>query len=598
MIDFIKQVFASALGFIIVCVLFFFFIFILIVSTSSDPEPSVKDQSVLHVKASGVIPERVSSDPFEQFFQPGGPASASLQNFDNNLKKAAVDDRIAGILLEVDFITTPWSTLQHMRRSMERFREESGKFIYATTNDLGFNEQGYYLATAADSIFSPSYALMQMDGFVIEGTFLRNMLDKIGVNATVIHKGDYKSAGDSFQRTNFSDADREQLTAIFEDFVDEFEQAISDRSGLSRAEVSEMLNQPPRLEVEYYAERGLIDAIVTPTELNERIKSRLGIDNDDDLNLVPNRRYARVTDRTAGLPRAPRESIAVIYSSGAIMPEIEGGSPFGGGSMITVSNFKRSLDRAVEDDNVKAIVVRIDSPGGSGTTSDVIWNMLREAAEKKPVVTSMGAVAASGGYYIGMAADAIVAERTTITGSIGVIGISFNAEELLQDKLGVDYDEIRFHEHANWLSPNKALTQDQLQAFEGYISRFYDVFVNRVAESRGMTYDEVHAVAQGRVWSGDDAYQIGLTDYVGGLDKAIEVAAEMAELEKFSIRELPRERTFFEQLTAGLSEVSVVQRLTGKDVPFKNELQMIQYMATDQSRPQAWTIMPYMIEIK
>ncbi len=598
MLDFIKQVFASAIGFIVVCLFFFLFIFILIVMTSSDPEPTVKEQSVLHVKASGVIPERESSDPFEQFFSPGGPTSASLQNFEQNLKKAAADDRIEGILLEIDFVTSPWPTLQHMRRSMERFREDSGKFIYATTNDLGFNEQGYYLATAADSIFAPPFTMMQMDGFVIEGTFLKNMLEKVGVEATVIHKGAYKSAGDSFQRTEFSEADREQLTAIFEDFVDEFESAIASRNGMSRQDVTDMLNQPPRLNVEYYAERGLIDAIVSEKELQKRIKSRIGLDDDADLALVPNRRYARVTERSAGLGRAPRESIAVIYTSGAIMPEMDEGLPFGGDATITVSGFKRSLDRAVDDDNVKAIVVRIDSPGGSGSTSEAIWQMMRDASEKKPVITSMGSVAASGGYYVGMGADAIVADRTTITGSIGVIGISFNAEELLQDKIGIDYDEIRFHEHANWLSPTKEITPEQLQAFEYFIDSFYDVFVNRVAESRGMTYEQVHAVAQGRVWSGEDAYEVGLIDYVGGLDKAIEVAAERAGLEEYSIRELPRDRTFFEQLAAGMSEVSVVQRLIGKSVPQYNELQMIHYMATQHSRPQAWTLMPYMIEVK
>jgi len=597
MIDFIKQIFASAIGFILVVVLFFFFIFILFVSTSSDPEPVVQENSVLYIKTSGVIPERVSSDPFEQFFSPSHPASASLQNFDRNLRKAAVDENIEGVLIEVDFLGAPWPVLQHMRRSIEQFREDSGKFVYATTNDLGLNEQGYYLATAADSIFAPSNTLMQMDGFVVEGTFFKSLLDKIGVEATVIHRGAYKSAGDSFQRTNFSEADREQLTAIFSDIVDEFESAISNRTGMSRDEVAEMLNQPPRLDIEHYAERGLIDAIVSNTELHERIKSRIGIDADEDLKLVPNRRYARVSDRNAGLPREPRESIAVIYASGPIMPMVDqGGLPFGGETTININNFKSSLDRALDDRNVKAIVVRIDSPGGSGSTSDAIWKLLRDAAEQKPVITSMGAVAASGGYYIAMAGDAVVADRTTITGSIGVIGISMNARELLSDKVGLDFDEIRFHENANWLSPNQPLTDDQRAAFEHFIDNFYDVFVNRVAESRGMSYDEVHAVAQGRVWSGEDALEAGLTDYVGGIDLAIQLAAERAELEAWSIREFPREKSFIERI-AGMPDV-FVQRFVSNNVPQYDEMQMIRHIASQSNRPYAWTMMPYMIEVK
>ncbi|MCH8557978.1 MAG: signal peptide peptidase SppA [Balneolia bacterium] len=597
MIDFIKQIFASAIGFILVVVVFFFFLFILFVSTSSDPEPTVQENSVLYVKTSGVIPERVSSDPLDQFFSPSHPASASLQNFDNNLRKAAVDDNIEGVLLEVDFVGAPWPILQHMRRSIERFREDSGKFVYATTNDLGLNEQGYYLATAADSIFAPPHTMMQMDGFVVEGTFFASMLEKIGVEATVIHKGAYKSAGDSFQRTSFSDADREQLTAIFSDIVDEFESAIENRTGMSREEVQAMINQPPRLDIEHYAGRGLIDAVIPQNELHNRIKSRIGVDADDDLRLVPNRRYARVSDRGAGLSRAPRESVAVIYASGPIMPMVDqGGLPFGGESTITIDGFKRSLDQALEDRNVKAIVVRIDSPGGSGSTSDAIWKLLREAAEQKPVITSMGAVAASGGYYIAMAGDAMVADRTTITGSIGVIGISMDASELLSDKIGIDYDEIRFHENANWLSPARPLTADQRGAFEQFIENFYDVFVNRVAESRGMSYDEVHAVAQGRVWSGEDAHEVGLIDYVGGIDLAIQLAAERAELENWSIREFPRQKSFIERL-AGMPDVAV-QRFMTSNVPQYDEIQMIRFMASQSSRPYAWTIMPYMVEVK
>lgn len=595
MLDFIKTVFASAIGFVLTIFLFFFILFIFVVMTSKDPEPFIRDNSVLNVKLSGVIAERPSTDPFEQLFSMPDPATATLLDLENNLKKAAVDEKIEGVLLEIDFLSTSWPVLQHMRRSLMEFRENSGKFVYATTNDIGLNEQGYYLATAADSIFAPPNTMMMFDGFAIEGMFLAGAFEKAGIEADVIHKGRYKSAGDSFTRTDFSDADREQLTAVYSDIVEEFESAISARTGMSMDETRAFINQPPRLNIEFYHEQGLIDALVQTNTLQERIKTRIGQTNDRSLSLIPNRRYARVTERTAGLGRPARESIAVIYAEGVIMPDMGDGFPFDD-SGITIKNFSEALDNALKDSNVKAIVVRINSPGGAGSTSDTIWQLIREASEKKPVIASMGAVAASGGYYIAMAADQIVAEKTTVTGSIGVIGMRLNMRELLEDKLGLSFDEIRFHTNANWLmSPNKDLTPEQREAFEYFIDSFYDVFVNRVAESRGKTYDEIHAVAQGRIWSGADALDAGLIDTVGGLDDAIRIAAEKAGIEEYSLKILPREKSIFELFTES-SQVRV-RNLLIKDIPFYEQAAFLASVSM-ADRPHVWTIMPYVVDIR
>lgn len=599
MIDFIKQIFASAIGFVLVFVLLFFFGFILVVVTSSDPEPTVRDNSVLYVKVSGTVPERLSQDPFEELFGSRSKAGPSLENFEQNLKKAAVDERIEGVLMEIDFVSTPWPVLQHMRRAMQEFREDSGKFIYATTNDVGFNEQGYYLATAADSVYGQPASLMQMTGFSVSQSFLEGALSKAGIEAEVVRRGDYKSAGDGFKRQDYSEADREQLRAIYEDIVDEFETAVAERTGMSRPELSEMLNQPPRLDIAYYAERGLLDRIVYMDDLKEQIKEEIGVNADSDLRLLANGSYAQVSARNAGLPSPPRESVAVIYASGAIMPNMDdGGLPFGQDNTINIDNVRASLDRALSDNNVKAIVLRINSPGGAASTSDAIWNMLREASEQKPVIASMAGVAASGGYYIGMGADEIMAERTTITGSIGVIGIQINAQELLEEKLGVQYDEIKFHDNANWLNPSRPMTPAQRQAFEQFIDLSYEDFLERVAESRDMSVEEVHEVAQGRVWSGADALEIGLVDAVGGLDDAIALAAERAGLEEYGVRRLPRPQTFVEQLL-GAGQVRVAS-LFGPSVkvPHQQELEMVHYLLTEQKRPQAWAVMPQLIEMK
>ena len=303
-----------------------------------------------------------------------------------------------------------------------------------------------------------------------------------------------------------------------------------------------------------------------------------------------------MSDRSAGLDRAPREAIAVIYANGAIIPGTDDPFSFGSEQTINVDNFQRSLNRALNDNNVKAIVVRINSPGGSAATSDAIWQLIQEAREQKPVVASMGAVAASGGYYIAMAAETIVADRTTITGSIGVIGIRFDATRLLEDRIKLDFDEIRFHENANWLSPTRPLSATQRDAFSFFIEDAYDKFLARVSESRGMSVEEIHAVAQGRVWSGEDARNIGLIDAVGGLDMAIQFAADKAGLTAWSVREFPREQSLLETL-ASRTEVSV-RSIFSRNIPMYEEMSFIRHMAETSARPHAWAILPWQLEVK
>ncbi len=595
MLDFIKNALASLVGFILALFLIFMFFFVLIVATSGDSEPFIRDNSVLHIHLTANVGERDSSDPFEEIFAPQGPAFATLESLENNLRKAAVDDRIDGVLLEIDFLQTPWAHLQEMRRMIKSFKKESGKFVYATTNDIGMNEGGYYLATAADSIFAPPMTYLQLDGLRIQGVFFRNLLDKIGVEAYISNEGVYKTAGDPFIRDRFSDADREQLTAIMNDVAAELEEAIAERNNMSMAEVREILNNQPVLAIESYVEMGLVDELISFDNLKNRIKTQLEIDDDRSLSLVPNRRYSRVSNRTAGLDRAPSDQIAIIYMDGVILPSAGAEGPFDGDSGINARKFGRSLEAALDNDNVKAIVIRISSPGGAASTSDVIWEMIRDAREKKPVVASMGNVAASGGYYISMGAEKIFAERTTITGSIGVIGTRFTATDLLNDRIGLTFDEIQIHENAGWFDPSTELTPAQRTRFDRFISEAYEQFVNRVADSREMTYDEVHALAQGRVWSGEDAYEAGLTDAVGGLSDAVAAAAELAGIDRWAVTRYPRQQTLIESLTAS-SQVSA-RNMLGYSLPYQDEIEFLA-RSVSQNRPGAWAIMPYHIEIK
>jgi len=586
---FFQTLLAATLGTLIALFLIFLILLGVIASSSGEPEPFVRQNTVLTINISGDIPSRTPSDPFQDLFQTDTGDKVSLQSLRSNLRKAATDDRIAGIWVRTNFVATSWANLEIAYSYFEEFKE-SGKFLYFSTDDIGFNEQSYFLATLADSVFSPSETMFEFDGFVSQTSYYKNLLDKIGVEPQIIRVGKYKSAVEPYLRDSASPESKEQTARLIAGATKTFISAVERKTGKSESEINNLMNTMYTRDVKQAYENGLVDMLAYPSEVENIIRERLELSESARLNTVSFGRYTRVTERSAGVERTSTTNrIAVIFADGIIMPDLGGGGIFGGDTGISVEGIKKQLDEIKDDSNVKAIVLHINSPGGSASTSDMIWHMVREAAKDRPVIASMGSVAASGGYYIAMAADTIVASPNSITGSIGVFNLMFNAQEMLNDRLGITLDGVKSHDHADVLSMTRPFTPSERRAFEASVQNAYESFLNRVGESRGMSRDAVHEVAQGRVWTGTDALDAGLVDVIGGLDVALELAAQMADIENYSVVNYPKPKSLNEMLFGSAS--STVRSMIQSVIPYRNELESLDAIMRHPAG-QNWMLLP------
>jgi protease-4 len=595
--NFFKTLIAATLGTLIALLLIFFVAIITVSTSSQQPEPYIQSNSVLKVSLSGMLPSQDSQNPLDELLNQSNNDKVSLETLKENLAKAQVHDNIEGIWLEIDFMTESWANLQEAHRLISAFRDSSDKFIYASTNDLGYNEKGYYLATATDSIFAPPESFFEFDGFFSQVTFFDGMFDKLGVDAEVIRHGKYKGAVEPFYRTELSEENEYQLTQILNQSSSVFLDAVSAKTGHSKDELNNLLNSQPNLTTGFGFEENLIDSLVYTDELVSLMKNRMGLDESASVKTVNFNRYSKVNPSSAGLSSpSTSDKIAVVYANGPIMPNVSSESPFNNQQQITVDFIEEQLEDIREDDDIKAMVLRISSPGGSGSTSDAIWRMIHETKKDIPVIVSMGNVAASGGYYIAMAGDAIVAEPTTITGSIGVFGTKFNAQELLNDKVGITFDEVKSHEHADWLLPTSGLSPSEEKAFQQYIDTFYQTFITKAANDRGMEVDQMDELAQGRVWAGADAHENGLVDELGGLEKAMSIAAEKADISDYKIATYPKKKTFYELFMG--SAATQAKALLPSSWLLSNEIQKVEQQMSILQRRDALTLFPYEINIQ
>ena len=593
---FFKSFLASCLGIFTSFVLLLIAFFIVLASSSSQPLPEVNQKSVLTIEMSGALPARILPNPVESYFNPDAANKLSLETLKENLNKAAADDRIEGVWVQTNLLSTSWANLEQAYTYFESFKE-SGKFLYFDTDDIGMNEQSYFLASLADSVFSPPNTNFEFDGFVSQFTFYTDMLDKIGVEPEIFRVGKYKSAVEPYLETSASEESKEQISVILKTATDTFTRAVAQKTGTTATQVSELMDTAPVNRVDFAVENDLIDALLFENDIEILIKERIGIPADDELNTISFKKYAKIPAVSAGVePPSSFDQVAVIYASGPILPDLGSQSPFGSSATISAEMIQKQLDEALDNSNVKSIVIHIDSPGGAATTSDLIWNSLRTASKEKPVVASMGSVAASGGYYIAMGADTVVANPNTITGSIGIFNLLFNVKELTEEKIGLDFDVVKTHQYADLLDLTTPFTPAEERIIQQNVENGYEVFLNRVAEARGMSRDEVHELAQGRVWTGKDAHEVGLVDELGSLDDAISIAAEMANLDEYRIGTYPKAKGLFEMLTSG-ANAKINSYLNSwfafsrsKDI---RNLQMLMNKPAGQN----WMILPTEIEI-
>ena len=553
---FLSTLLASTLGTLLALGLtvFVFFLFVFAVALSSDGTPSVADGSVLVMELDGPIPEVAADDPFAEAF--GGRPSYDLRDVTLALRKAAADERVEAVWLQTKGVSASWATLQEIRTALADYRE-SGKLLFASSDDYAMNEASYYLASAADSVFAAPQAIFEFNGFATTLAFFQGTLERLEVEPQIIRAGKYKSAVEPFIRDDLSPENEEQLTALLNGVNTHFMQAVSESRGLSAESLRSTASDAALLTAEGARAAGLLDGLLFRDEVADLLRERLGgYEPEDDLRSIDLGDYARVPASEAGLETGSDGKVAVVYAQGQIVSG-ESETPLFGNSPASLGaeTFGEAMREARDDEDVSAVVVRINSPGGSASASDAMWRAIELTADEKPVIVSMGDVAASGGYWMATAADTIMADPLTITGSIGVFGLLFDASGFFNDKLGVTFDGVRTSPYADLFSGLRPLSEPERRLFEDFVDDTYQAFLEKVAASQGLTTAEVDSLAQGRVWSGEDALRVGLVDTLGTLGDAIALAARQAGLEDGTYRTLvlPRPKTVFEQLAESMN---------------------------------------------
>eukprot|EP00775_Hariotina_reticulata_P006975 gene6975-7190_t len=486
-----------------------------------------KKESVLAFKLEGEIPDQLQGR-----FSPG----FSLPQICDALEKAAVDPRVVGIAVEISPLAIGWAKLQELRRYVKLFRD-SGKFTIAYMKVAG--EKEYYLGTAFEELYIAPSANLRLAGFSVAGTFLRGVLDKVGVEPQVQRIGAYKSAGDQLLRRDMSEAQREQLTALLDDIYGEFVTTVAESRGKTTEEVAALLDRGV-YDNDVFAKEGWVTGLKYEDEIIEDLKKKTG-GKDDGVRKVGLSRYGRVSRSAFGLNGKKR--IAVLRTAGAILGKASG---LGGSGSITPDAVIPKLRALAKDKNIAGVVLRVDSPGGDALASDLMWREIRILAEKKPVVACMGDVAASGGYYMSMAGQAIVAAPLTVTGSIGVVTGKFNLADLYE-RVGYAKTILSRGKFAEFLAAdNRPFNAEEEALFEESAQYAYRSFRDKAAASRNMNVEDMQAVAQGRVWTGQAAQQRKLVDVIGGLHEAVALvkqAAGIDQSEKVTVVEVSRSAT-------------------------------------------------------
>ena len=485
-------------------------------------KPSVPDNSVLVLKVSGSLPDYSPEDPTARLF--GFSQPQSFSSLLTQLRKAKVDPRVGGVLLDIDFPGIGWGKAEELREAIKDFRA-SGKPIYSYM-EIGMNKE-YYIASATEKIYIPPAGDLYVNGFAAEAMFYKGSLDKLGIEMEVIQRGPkYKNAPDQYTRKEMGEGQREVINALINEYYGRLQNGIAEARGKTPEDVAAIIDNAP-----YHADEAkqlnLIDDALYRDQVYDQLKTRLGYKTEDKLRTVSGSDYREIPSDSLGLNNG--QKIAVVYASGAINMGSSNRSPFGG-EIVGADTIVKAVNDAANDNSIKAIVLRVDSPGGSALASDLMWHALENAKAKKPVVVSMGDVAASGGYYIACNANKIVAEPTTVTGSIGV----FMGKPVMKgfyDWLGISNEYITKGKNAGIFREDQKWTDDEKKKMESQADKiYYNDFLPKVANGRGKTQEEVNMLGQGRVWTGTQAKQNGLIDEFGGLEKAIEIAKQLANL--------------------------------------------------------------------
>lgn len=549
--DFLKNVLATVVGIIV-----FFMVMGILGAMSlvgmvaaSSATTDVKDNSVLVLDLNGMLEERSETNPLNMLIS-GNTNTIGLDDMISAINKAKENDKIKGIYIEAGLFSSdsPASSLA-IRKALLDFKK-SGKWIAAYGDQ--YTQWVYYLASVADKIWLNPQGMIDWHGMASEHYYLKDLMAKFGVKMQLAKVGSYKSAPEMFTSDHMSEPNREQVSAYINGIWDNVVKEIS----ASRKISADTLNAyADRLitfdDPENYVKYKLVDKLLYTDEIKDEVKKLLKIDADKDINQVSVAQMQNVKEKNSG-----GDAIAVYYAYGDIVDNLSDNIMGYGSHQIVSNDVCRDLEELAKDDDIKAVVLRVNSGGGSAYASEQIWNAMKKLKAKKPVVVSMGGMAASGGYYISCESNWIVAEPTTLTGSIGIFGMFPDVSELLTNKLGVKFDDVKTNKNATFGTRARPFNDEEMSYLNMYIQRGYQLFRKRVADGRKLSVDAVEQVAQGHVWLGQDALKIKLVDQLGGLDDAVKKAAELAKTDKYHTASYPGKADLLEQLMQKTGEAN------------------------------------------
>ncbi|MDR1716611.1 MAG: signal peptide peptidase SppA [Prevotella sp.] len=582
--EFFKSLLASILGCSIVLGICFLIFFIVLAALSAKESYALKDNTVLALKLEGILSERVEEEnPLLTMLNQNSEAQIGLDDIISSIKKAKENDKIKGIYINAGAFSASNASLKEIRDQLIDFKE-SGKFIVAYSDV--YTQGCYYLSSVADKLIMNPEGHLDLHGLSASPTFYKGLLDKIGIEMQIFKVGTFKSAVEPFMLNKMSDANREQVSSYIGDMWSTITSEISASRNISVEKLNVITDSLALFKKsEVCVQDGLVDTLMYETGVREYLKTLLtGVEKAKDVRL------ASVKDMTTVSPENKSKSkdiIAVLYAEGSITD----GSGTDG---ITSKRFVKELEKLKDNDKVKAVVFRVNSPGGSAYASEQIWKAVTDLKEKKPVVVSMGDYAASGGYYISCNASKIIAQPNTLTGSIGIFGMFPNVEGLTK-KVGLTFDNVKTNAHADFGDMTRPMRDDEKAILQNYIERGYDLFLTRCSDGRGIAKNSLDSIAQGRVWTGNQAVKIGLVDELGGMDKAIEEAAKLANLEDYSLNSFPRKRDFFESFLSDQKEeltTRAMKEYLGSDYQLFKTIKEIKEQDFIQAR------MPYDINIR
>lgn len=551
-------------------------------SFGSSDKYNLKDNTVLTLKLEGTLSERVEPNSFLDLIGQNTDLEIGLDDILSSIKKAKENDNIKGIYINAGAFAASNASLKEIRDQLADFKE-SGKFIIAYADV--YSQGCYYLSSVADKVIMNPQGNLDLHGLSSSPTFYKGLLDKVGIEMQIFKVGTFKSAVEPFMLDKMSDANREQVTAYINDIWSTIASEISDSRKISVDKINQLTDSLQTFKLANASvSDGLVDTLMYETEVKEYLKDLLKVEKAKDV------RMASIKDMTS-VPFVKesnsKDVIAILYAEGSI----NNGS---GKDGITDKRYVKEIEKLKDNDKVKAVVFRVNSPGGSAYASEQIWKAITDLKAKKPVVVSMGDYAASGGYYIACNASKIIAQPNTLTGSIGIFGMFPNFEGLTK-KVGLSFDNVKTNKFADFGDATRPMRPEEKVILQQYIEHGYDLFLTRCSEGRNIPKDSLDHIAQGRVWTGNQALKIGLVDALGNIDTAIQEAAKLAKLDDYSLQDYPKKVDFLESLLSNQKEefaTKAMKEYLGKDYELFKTIKEIKEQDFVQAR------MPYDISIR